>query len=164
MIIKRKKLYKRVKFNRYFAPFITFLFFLCLYFVVNFQVISYEMNNDYYKKLKGVVVEETVDGLTNIIPTNKVEYTFNNNKYDYDMYNIYGFRKGDKLDVLVNVKAPNFIFILEPNYIMKYNYIFYIIFGICFIVHIRLLVYGFKYKRQRKEIKRNAKKKKKEQK
>ena len=156
---KRKKVYKRVKLNKYFAPLILSSFFLVLWVICNFQQVSYGMNETMFEKVQGVVTEKTVDGVLSLMPVDKVSYTYKDESYNYELYDIYGFNKDDKIDVYVNKNAPSFIYVLSDNYVSRYNDAFYIIFLICFIVYIRKLYFCGKYKAQRKEMKKSKKEK-----
>ena len=156
---KREKIYKRVKLNKYFAPLILCSFCVSIYLLVNFQQISYNMNKEMFQKVEGVVSEKTVDSILSLIPVDNISYTYDSKDYNFDLYDIYGLKKNDEISVYVNKTAPSFIFVLNDNYISKYNDVFYIIFLICTLIYIRKLYYCIKYKSQRKELKKSKKQK-----
>lgn len=118
------------------------------------------MNKSMYEQVNGVVTEKTVDSILSLIPVDKISYTYDSKEYNFDLYGIYGLSKNDKIKVYVNKTAPSFIFVLNKNYISKYNDIFYMIFLVCFFVYCRKLYYCVKYKIQRKELKERKKQKK----
>lgn len=156
---KKEKVYKRVKWNKHFAPIILGSFVVAIWLLVNFQRVSYHMNSNDFEKLTGTVAQRTVDGFISRIPICDIEYTFNDKEYHYDLYDFYGFRPYQNVTIYVNKNAPSFLFVLDDNYISRYNNYFYIVFGVCILVYIRKLYYVIRYKKQRKENKKQKKEK-----
>lgn len=110
----QKKIRQKKKgLNRVLSPIVVFLFLLMVHMFINFDMITYAMNQDSYEEVTAVVAGPTTDKFLLLIPMAEIRYEYAGTEYEETKYfflePLFGLssESGTQLPIYVNKAAPS---------------------------------------------------------